>query len=75
MNLDPDLIFVIGVIVGLLAFPALLNSYTHGRTPTLTLLLAVVAAGMIVYAMSQKPSGAYTAETIPKIFVKVLRGG
>lgn len=74
MNTDPDVFFVIGVVIGLLAFPALLNSFTHGRAPLKTMLLAVVAAGMLTFAVSQKPVGTYTASSMPSVFAKVFAG-
>ncbi|RYH08201.1 hypothetical protein [Tropicimonas sp. IMCC6043] len=75
MVVDPDLIFVIGAVLGLLAFLVALNAYTHGRGPTLPLLVLLVSAGMIGYAVSQKQSGSYSFEAIPGVFMKVLRGG
>ncbi|MFD0980510.1 hypothetical protein [Tropicimonas aquimaris] len=75
MNLDPDLFFVLGTFFGLLSFPALLNAFTHGRRPGMAVLMFVIAGAMIAFAVSQKPSGSYTAKTIPGVFVRVFGGG
>lgn len=75
MNLDPDLFFVVGTFFGVLAFPALLNAFTHGRRPGMAMLMFVISISMIAYAVSQKPSGSYTSKTIPGVFVRVFGGG
>lgn len=75
MAFDPDAFFVFGVVTGLMAFPALLNSFTHGRAPVLTIVMGVASAAMIALAMSRMPEGTYTASKVPDVFARVFRGG
>ncbi len=71
MNIDPDLVFVVGIIVGAAAFPALLNSFTHGRAPKLTAFLFFASFTMITYSVVQRPSG-YAVAEVPGVFKRVL---
>jgi hypothetical protein len=71
VNIDPDLVFVVGIIVGVAAFPALLNSFTHGRAPKLTALLFLASFTMITYSVVQRPSG-YAVAELPGVFKRVL---
>lgn len=75
MNIDPDLIFVIGGALGLATLLSLLNALTHGRHLTVPILFLVVSGGMMGYAVSQKQSGSYSFEAIPGVVMKVLTGG
>lgn len=68
---DPDLIFVIGLIVGLLAFPALLSAFSESRPPRSAAIMIMIAAGLIVTAVIQKPTG-YSIDQAPTIFFEVV---
>jgi len=68
---DPDLIFVIGLVVGLLAFPALLSAFSEGRPPRTAAIMVMIAAGLVVTALIQKPSG-YSFGQTPQIFMDVI---
>ena len=65
MNLDPDLIFVIGIIVGILAVPALLAAFSEGRTPRAAAIMVMIAAGLVAVAVLQKPAGSYSISKSP----------
>lgn len=71
MTFDPDLIFVIGIVVGLLAIPALIGAFSESRTPRAAAIMIMISAGLIAVAVLQKPSG-YTVNTAPQIFMKVI---
>ena len=71
MTLDADLIFVIGVIVGLLAIPALLSAFSESRAPRAAAIMVMIAAGLITVAVLQKPGG-YTVEQTPDVFMGVI---
>lgn len=68
---DPDLIFVIGLIIGFLAFPALLSAFSASRPPRSAAIMIMISAGLIVVAVLQKPSG-YTIDGAPDVFRKVV---
>jgi len=71
MTLDADLIFVIGVIVGLLSIPALLSAFSESRPPRAAAMMVMIAAGLIVVAVLQKPGG-YNVEQAPDVFFGVV---
>jgi len=68
---DPDLIFVIGMVVGLLAIPALLSAFSESRPPRGAAIMVMIAAGLIAVAVLQKPTG-YSVEDAPQIFFDVV---
>lgn len=69
--MDADLIFVLGLIFALLAFPALVSAFSESRAPRSAAVLLVLSAGMIVYASYQNPGG-YSVEDAPDIFFGVI---
>ena len=71
MQFDPDLIFVIGLIVGLLAIPALLSAFSESRPPRAASIMVMIAAGLVVVAVLQKPGG-YTVGEAPDVFFSVV---
>ncbi len=72
MDLDPDLIFVIGIVVGLLAIPSLLGAFSESRTPRAAAIMVMIAAGLVAIAVLQKPPGSYSIGDAPKIFFEVV---
>ena len=65
--MDPDLIFLVGLIVLGLAFPATLAAFsTSGRTFRPVAACILIGSGMVVYAMSHS-SGGYSVGDIPRI--------
>ncbi|SDI86717.1 hypothetical protein [Aliiruegeria lutimaris] len=71
MTLDLDLVFVIGLIVCILSVPAFLGAYSEGRSLRAGMILVIVGAGLIAFAVVQTPLGTYSATKIPEIFTKV----
>jgi len=69
--MDSDTILVIGLLLGVLAIPALLNSYSEGAAPRSASILVMIASVLIVVALYQKPSG-YRFADIPGVIVKVV---
>ncbi len=72
MTQNPDLIFVIGLIVGVLAVPSLLSAFSEGRSPRAAAIMVMICAGLIAVAVLQKPEGSYSVGKIPEIFTKVV---
>lgn len=73
MYVDPDTIYVIGLITGVLAVPALLGAYSEGRSPRAASIMIMICAGLIAIAVLQKPKGTYSLGRTPEIFAKVVR--
>ncbi|NDR57765.1 hypothetical protein FPS10_15220 [Pseudoruegeria sp. M32A2M] len=70
--LDPDLVFVIGLIVGILAVPALLGAYSEGRSPRAGAIMVMICAGLIAVAVMQRPPRTYSIGKIPEVFTGVV---
>jgi hypothetical protein len=68
---DPDLYFVIGIIVLLFSIPPILSAFTEGRPPRAASIMILIGGGLVGLALYQNPSG-YTFETIPDVFFSVI---
>lgn len=71
--MDPDLFFVIGLFVLVLAIPSIFGALTDGRPPRAAAILIMVGGGLVGLAIYQRP-GAYSFETIPDIIASVIGG-
>jgi hypothetical protein len=69
--LDTDLYLTVGIILGLLTLPSLLNAWTEGRPPRVGAIFLMVSIILIVVALTQRPSG-YAFAEIPQIMLKVF---
>lgn len=69
--MDSDLMLVVGLIVGVLSLPALLNAWTEGRAPRAGAIMVMIAIGLIVAATRTKPGG-YRVDEVPDAFFRVL---
>ncbi|MBL4927008.1 hypothetical protein [Fuscibacter oryzae] len=70
--MDTDLILVVGIVVSALTFPALLAAFSESRPPRAASVILLVGGVLIVYALTQKPTG-YSFGEIPDVFVRVFR--
>ena len=69
--MSTDMIFVLGLLVGVLSIPAIVSALTDGRAPRAAALTLVIAALMIGYAMREAP-GAYNWDTLPDVLTRVV---
>ncbi len=69
--MDPDLMLVIGLVVGGFSVPSILGALSDGRVPRVASIAVLVGGGLIVLAMNNKPSG-YALNDIPDVFVNVV---
>jgi hypothetical protein len=69
--MDPDLLFVIGVVTLLFSVPSILGAFTDGRPPRAAAILIMVGGGLLGLAIYQRP-GVYTFETVPDVFYTVI---
>ena len=69
--MDPDLFFVAGLVMAVLAIPAIFSAFLDGRAPRLPAYLFIIGGLMIGYAIQQRPTS-YGFDTIPDVFVRVI---
>lgn len=69
--MDPDLLFVVGCVVGVLTIPALLSAFSEGRPPRVAAIMVLIAGTLIVVAVTQRPGG-YMMADIPDAFLRVI---
>ena len=69
--MDPDLFFVIGVGLLVLAIPPIFGAAVDGRAPRAAAILIMVGGGLVGLALYQRP-GAYTFEKIPGVIASVV---
>lgn len=69
--MDPDLLMVVGVVVGALTVPSLFAAFVDGRAPRAGAILALIAGVLISVAVSQRPGG-YAIAEVPDAFFRVF---
>ena len=69
--MDTDLALVIGLIVAVFSIPSVFSALSEGRALRVAAIALIVGGGLVVWAVSQKPSGYRVAE-IPDVIVKVI---
>lgn len=69
--MDPDLIFVIGLVIGIFSIPSIISAISDGHAPRVAALTVVISGIMVVYAVQQNPGG-YAFRDIPNLFVQVV---
>lgn len=69
--MDPDLMLVIGLVVGGFSIPSIMGALADGRVPRAAAIAVMVSGGLIVLAIGEKPGG-YQLGDIPDVFVDVV---
>ncbi|MGR3461602.1 MAG: hypothetical protein ACU0AX_03905 [Roseovarius sp.] len=69
--MDADLAMAIGLVLGVFSVPSLLSALSEARKPRVGALVLVIAGGMIIWAISQKPGG-YTFAELPAVILDVM---
>lgn len=69
--MDSDLLLVIGIVIGVLAIPALLSAYSEDRAPRAGAIAVLIAGVLIVVAVNNKPGG-YKISQLPDAFYRVI---
>lgn len=69
--MDPDLLLVIGIILGILSVPAILSAFSEGRAPRAAAITVLIAGVLVVVALQTK-GGGYTISDIPHAFFAVI---
>lgn len=69
--MDTDLLFVMGMVIGLFTIPSIASALLDGRPPRTPAILILIGGLMIGYAVQQKP-GTYGFDTIPETVSRVI---
>lgn len=69
--MDPDLMLVIGLVVGGFSIPSIMGAFADGRVPRAAAIAVMVSGGLIVLAIRDHPGG-YSISDIPDVFVGVV---
>lgn len=69
--MDTDLVLTLGVVLLVLTIPSLLAAWTEGRAPKVGAIMIIVAIGMLVAAVTNKPGG-YAINEVPGIMLAVV---
>ena len=71
--MNPDLLFLGGVVILALVFPATLAAFSSSdRTFRPVIVCILLGGGLVAYALMQAPQG-YTANDIPRIVAELVR--
>ena len=69
--MDTELIFIIGIVLGVFSIPAIMSAFSEGRAPRVAAITVILAGGMVLWAVKENPGG-YNLKEIPEIFVRVI---
>ncbi|SDE06315.1 hypothetical protein [Ruegeria marina] len=69
--MDPDTVFVIGLVLAAFSIPAGVSAYSESRRPVSGMVSLVVSGCMMVYASRLRPGG-YALADIPEVFFGVV---
>lgn len=70
--MDPDLAFILGLIIGCFAIPSVLSAYSDSRAPRVSAVIVLIAGSLILYGVMTKPGG-YEIKDIPDTFFSVIK--
>lgn len=71
--MGPDSLLVLGLMVAVIAIPAVISAMADGRPPRAATVGFMVGGGLIVFAMLTKPGG-YAPGQIPDVVARVVAG-
>ena len=66
-----EFILVFGIVIGVLAIPAILSALLDGSAPRVASFAVVISGAMIIYAIYNTPGG-YSVDQLPEIFTRVV---
>lgn len=69
--MDTDLFLILGIIVAVMAVPAVLSAYSAGRPPRAAAVAAVIGGALLVTAIGNHPGG-YRLQDIPDVASRVI---
>jgi hypothetical protein len=69
--MDPDLLLVIGLVIGLFTVPSMLSAFSESRAPRAASIMVLIAGVFVVVAVMNKPNG-YNVDDVPDVFFHVI---
>lgn len=69
MTADTALVF--GIIIAGFSIPSIVSAFSDRRVPRASVITILIAGGLIIYAIQNKPGG-YTLEDVPNAFIRVV---
>ncbi|WGW04986.1 hypothetical protein [Tropicibacter oceani] len=69
--MDPDTTLVVGMVMAVLAIPAIVSALSDGRAPRVAAIMAILAGGLMVYAINEKEGG-YRIKDVPDVVYHVI---
>ena len=69
--MDTDLLLTLGIVLIALTLPALLAAWAEGRPPRIGAVMLIVAATLIVVAVTGRPGG-YSFNEVPGTMLTVF---
>jgi hypothetical protein len=69
--MDTDLLLTIGVVLLVLAVPALISAWAESRAPRMGAIMVIVALGLVLTAVQVRPGG-YAFRDVPSVLVDVV---
>lgn len=69
--MQSDIMLVVGIILAVMSLPSMIGAITDGEAPRAGAIVAMIATGLITFAIISKPSG-YAIAEIPDVFLRVI---
>ena len=69
--MDPDLVLVIGVVLGVFSVPSIVSAISEGRAPRVAAVTLILAGALILWAINASPED-FKFEDVPGAFVRVV---
>ena len=69
--MDPDLYFVLGLGIAILAIPALFGAISSGDPPRGAAIMVLIGGGLLAIAVMNQPLG-YSLSEIPDVVLRVV---
>ncbi len=71
--MNPDLVFVVGVVILALAFPAAISAFSSSDVTVKPAIICVVVGSSLIVLASSMSSGGYSVTEIPAIVMRLLK--
>lgn len=69
--MSPDEYLVAGLVLAVLAIPAIVSALSDGRAPRIAAIVAIAGGGMMVWGINGKEGG-YQLREVPTVFYRVV---
>ena len=69
--MQADVALVVGLVVLIFSFPAILGAIREERPPRVAAIAILIGGGLVLYAFHER-SGSYTMDQLPGMFMRVV---